>query len=111
MTFRGIIRNGQIEVDPGIDLPPEGTRVSIEPTGRKVGKRARPRATDKDPAFSIGDRAIPMGVADLAAEHDHYLYGTPKRAGRTASTGRAKPARARKSAAKPGARRARKGGR
>lgn len=111
MTFRGIIRNGQIEVEPGIDLPPEGTHVSIEPATRKARQRVRSRPAGKDPAFSIGDHAVPMGVADLAAEHDHYLYGTPKRATVTTPTGRAKTARARTNAGKTGTRSARKGGR
>lgn len=28
-------------------------------------------------------RAVHTGIKDLAAEHDHYLYGTPKRNART----------------------------
>jgi hypothetical protein len=27
----------------------------------------------------ILDLAMPFGVSDLAEQHDHYLYGTPKR--------------------------------
>lgn len=34
---------------------------------------------DKDPAFDIASLAVDTHIPDLAAEHDHYLYGTPKR--------------------------------
>ena len=27
----------------------------------------------------ISERAMDLGVSDLAAQHDHYLYGTKKR--------------------------------
>ncbi|HMN42735.1 MAG TPA: hypothetical protein PKE29_17985 [Phycisphaerales bacterium] len=98
MTFRGTIRNGQIEPDRDITLP-EGTRVNIEPAA--PARRARaPRASKpaKDPAFRIGDLAVPMRIADLAAQHDHYLYSTPKRPApkRAAKSSRTKPARPRK---------------
>ncbi|SCL76751.1 hypothetical protein L21_2694 [Methanoculleus chikugoensis] len=32
-----------------------------------------------DPAFDIASLAVDTHISDLAAEHDHYLYGTPKR--------------------------------
>lgn len=32
-----------------------------------------------DPAFDIASLAVETGIPDLAKEHDHYLYGTPKR--------------------------------
>ncbi|MEK7729221.1 MAG: hypothetical protein AAB354_12470 [candidate division KSB1 bacterium] len=34
----------------------------------------------KNRAFrEIAALAVPMGIRDLAEQHDHYLYGTPKR--------------------------------
>jgi hypothetical protein len=40
-------------------------------------KRVYPQLT---PAFQrILERATDLGVDDLAAQHDHYLYGTDKR--------------------------------
>lgn len=33
------------------------------------------------PLYTIHEHAISTGVADLAEEHDHYLYGTPKHDG------------------------------
>jgi len=32
-----------------------------------------------DPAFDLVPLAVKTGIADLAAGHDHYLYGTSKR--------------------------------
>jgi len=34
----------------------------------------------KDPAFDIASLAVDTHIPDLAEEHDHYLYGSPKRA-------------------------------
>jgi predicted DNA-binding antitoxin AbrB/MazE fold protein len=30
---------------------------------------------ENDPAFDIASLAVETGIPDLAAEHDHYLYG------------------------------------
>jgi hypothetical protein len=30
---------------------------------------------ENDPAFDISSLAVATGISDLAAEHDHYLYG------------------------------------
>jgi predicted DNA-binding antitoxin AbrB/MazE fold protein len=35
--------------------------------------------TERDPAYDLSDLAVEAGIPDLASEHDHYLYGTPKR--------------------------------
>jgi hypothetical protein len=34
---------------------------------------------EKDPAFDISSLAVTTNIEDLAKEHDHYLYGLPKR--------------------------------
>lgn len=34
---------------------------------------------ESDAAFDLASLAVKTGIADLATEHDHYLYGTPKR--------------------------------
>lgn len=34
---------------------------------------------ESDAAFDLASLAVKTGIPDLAAEHDHYLYGTPKR--------------------------------
>jgi len=34
---------------------------------------------EADSAFDLASLAVKTGIPDLATEHDHYLYGTPKR--------------------------------
>ncbi len=64
----------------------KGTDVVVTfPEGRKRAKGATERKgrstaeLEKDPLFHISRLAVETGVRDLAAQHDHYLYGTPKR--------------------------------
>jgi hypothetical protein len=68
MVYFGKVKNGRIELDNGNGIP-EGTRVRIEPL-----------VQDEDPADRLGDEAAETGIPDLASEHDHYIYGTPRRA-------------------------------
>jgi len=71
MELEGVVHNGVIVPDDATALP-EGTRVRITPV-----------SGDKPKAF--GERfaqfkgAVPGLPADLAAQHDHYRLGTPKR--------------------------------
>jgi hypothetical protein len=69
MVYFGKVKNGKIEVEQGGSIP-EGTVVRIEPI--KVGA---------DPADDLGAEAVDMEQADLASQHDHYIYGTPKKKG------------------------------
>ena len=64
----------------------KGTGVIVTfPQGRKkakwtMGRKGRSTTDlEKDPLFHISRLAVETGVRDLAAQHDHYLYGTPKR--------------------------------
>jgi hypothetical protein len=34
---------------------------------------------EHDPAFDISSLAVTTDMPDLSTEHDHYLYGLPKR--------------------------------
>jgi len=36
-------------------------------------------AGEEDPAYRISSLAVDTGIEDLSIEHDHYLYGIPKR--------------------------------
>jgi len=67
MVYFGKIRQGKLELDGPGSLP-EGMRVRIEPV-------------EDDPIFHLGDDAAddPALPTDLASEHDHYGYGTPRR--------------------------------
>ena len=78
MTFRGKVKNGGVVLD-GPQVPPEGAAVSV--SLRPSPRRARPR---KAPATLL-DRMRPfIGILDnmppdFSINHDHYLYGKPKR--------------------------------
>ena len=81
MTLQGTINSGATIV---LDQPapwPEGTRVEVllkvvvdagaqgrQPGGRGLSKRLLKHAG-----------TVPGLPADLAAEHDHYIHGSPKR--------------------------------
>jgi hypothetical protein len=71
MELEGVVHNGVIVPDD-VQALTEGTRVRIEPV--KVGKQA---------TFGqlFGDLVVdcPDLPTDLAAQHDHYRLGKPKR--------------------------------
>ncbi len=59
----------------------------VKPVDLKVGKRyvltveSKQEVIDveKDPAFNLSSLAVKTNISDLSTEHDHYLYGMPKR--------------------------------
>jgi len=72
MTFDGIVRNGAVELEKGVTLP-EGTRVKV----------VAEAAEDELKPTHLGLLRL-AGLAkdlpaDFAAQHDHYIHGTPKR--------------------------------
>lgn len=58
-----------------------------ETVGLEVGERyilmveSKQKISDieNDPAFDLSSLAAETNILDLATEHDHYLYGTPRR--------------------------------
>src|SRR3954452_7724266 len=73
MTLTGIVSNGVVILDPGQTLP-EGTRVKVS-----VNEEAVQAASPLGAAL-LRHAGKAQGLReDLAAQHDHYLYGTPKR--------------------------------
>jgi hypothetical protein len=77
MTLHGQVRGGVIVFEPPVVLP-EGAEVQVQ----VIASPAEPAAGEPP---SLYERLQPfIGAAkrlptDLAAQHDHYLYGTPKR--------------------------------
>jgi len=71
MLLEGVVRNGKIELDPPKELP-EGMRVDVLPR------------SESKPTSSLGEMLLrhagkAVGLPeDMAAQHDHYLHGTPK---------------------------------
>jgi hypothetical protein len=83
MTYRGHVKNGSVVLDPPAKLP-DGTAVSVRPLKATAVKAVRKKKPSKR-VPSLYDRLKPViGKAvglppDAARNHDHYLYGTPKR--------------------------------
>lgn len=73
MTFTAKVHQGTILLPPGIDLP-EGSQVEVHAQA-EAETRKKSRKGLLQFAGSI------EGAADFAAEHDHYIHGTPKRNG------------------------------
>jgi len=81
MTYEGTVQNGVVVLTGGQTLP-EGTLVQVLP------QPLQPPAVPKDPR-TIWQKLADLGreveslpcdlPTDLAANHDHYLHGLPKR--------------------------------
>lgn len=76
MSLEGEVQDGKIVFSEPIGLP-EGTRVRVEP----VLKAALAGSSARTLLEQLGDLvgSIDDLPPDLAENHDHYLYGTPKR--------------------------------
>ncbi len=71
MTYKGHVENGVVVLEQPAALP-EGTEVDVLP----VEKPARESTLSEMLLKHAG--TIP-GPPDLAINHDHYLYGVPKK--------------------------------
>jgi len=71
MELEGVVHNGVIVPDNATVLP-ERTRVRIIPAPVEQPKPFGER-------FAQFKGAVPDLPADLAAQHEHYRLGTPKR--------------------------------
>lgn len=79
MVVRGQVKNGVVVLEPGIALP-EGVPVRVEIAFAKGAEAA----LDED-GRTLGEKLLKyagkaVGLPpDAARNHDHYLYGTPRR--------------------------------
>ena len=98
MTYQGVFKNGVVVLET--DSPPaEGTKVSVSispPENETIGeflkrydealtqKHQSPPQADEDLSAMLLRYAGCMDglPPDLAAEHDHYAHGAPKRSQR-----------------------------
>ena len=86
MTYQGTVRNGVVVLQT--DSPPaEGTPVDVFVRHHPTKKNDQVETTkggsswvDVVLQFAGAGKGLPR---DLAAEHDHYLHGTPKRSERS----------------------------
>jgi hypothetical protein len=112
-TYRGTIEKGRLVLESGEQLR-DGQEVTVmlrharaaAPGAR--GKKPSRRAGVKDSLLSLitelgeiaGDDGMP---SDLSLEHDHYIYGSPKKYNRDGTLKK-------RTSAKPNVRRARSSG-
>jgi hypothetical protein len=77
MTYRGHIKNGVVVLDEGSSLP-EGTEVLVH----RVGEA---EVSTQDTGETLGQRLLKLAgrakglPSEASINHDHYLYGTPKK--------------------------------
>lgn len=71
MEVTGRVKNGVVVLDESEAIP-EGALVRVEPLEAK-----RPRRLSEIFSDVIG--TAPELPDDMAAQHDHYLHGAPKR--------------------------------
>lgn len=82
-TLTGTVTNGVVVLDGGPVLP-EGTKVDVAvqtASSADAGEITPPKEEPKGTFAWMLEFAgkVPDLPSDLAAQHDHYLYGTPKR--------------------------------
>ncbi len=71
MTYSGVVIDGKIVLDNAPQLP-EGTRVEVIVP--------EPAASPPTLAFLLKYAGTANDLPeDMAAQHDHYIHGTPKR--------------------------------
>jgi hypothetical protein len=83
MTVQGIVQKGKVVLcKPSVFA--EGTLVSVRALARKAAKNGAPSPRRRETAAQMLRR---LGLAaqeldlptDLSRNHDHYLYGVPKK--------------------------------
>jgi hypothetical protein len=79
MVFRGRIKNGVVVLDSPIALP-EGVEVRVEivPAESEAPLLDAEGQTLGQKLMKYAGRAVGL-PEDAALNHDHYLYGAPKR--------------------------------
>jgi hypothetical protein len=78
VTYRGYVRKGVVVLDGPADLR-EGTEVEvspIEPASTAEASEEIPTLYEQLKAYIGKAKDLPE---DLSVNHDHYLYGVPKR--------------------------------
>ena len=76
MVYLGKVRNGVVVLENGTGLP-DGTDVRVEPFSRDESAVVEGPTLAEQFADVIG--TVPDLPSDMAAQHDHYLHGAPKR--------------------------------
>jgi hypothetical protein len=77
MSLEGRIHDGVVVFSQPVPLA-EGTRVRVEPVVEETAAKNNGETLLEQLGDVVG--AIDDLPVDLAVQHDHYLYGKPKRA-------------------------------
>ena len=79
MIYRGTVADGVVILEGGVTLP-DGTPVRVEAIApESAAEPSQPKSGLAELLDEVqADVGLADGPADWAAEHDHYLYGTPK---------------------------------
>ena len=82
MIYEGIVQNGVVVFGGGLH-PPEGSVVRVELTNQRSTQPASPPgladcSPNDEALLRMSELATDLGIPDLAANIDHYLYGHPK---------------------------------
>lgn len=78
MTYKGHVENGVVVLDEAAALP-EGLSVEViplQPDSKSVAQDRIPTLAEQFKEWTGIVHDLPE---DLAENHDHYLYGTPKK--------------------------------
>lgn len=78
MTVSGQLRNGVVVLDEPTNLP-DGTAVRVEIPETTVISAAGSKRKTLYERFEPFIGTAPELPPDASVNHDHYLYGTPKR--------------------------------
>jgi predicted DNA-binding antitoxin AbrB/MazE fold protein len=81
-NLKAVYEKGVLRLKEPLPLP-EGTQVDVTVTSTEAdnGERSQGMEDRSWDALTqlLTECAIDTGVADLAQQHDHYLYGIPKK--------------------------------
>jgi hypothetical protein len=77
MVYSGHIKNGVVVFDQPVVLP-EGMEVSVEVPATGPNKPQREKLPPTQSLLKYAGKAVGL-PEDASENHDHYLYGTPKR--------------------------------
>ena len=79
MTYQGRVKNGVVILSRRVRLP-EGTVVNVQPVPARLPRKRHARGqTTLAEALGRFTGCAKDLPSDLARNHDHYLYGLPKK--------------------------------
>lgn len=81
ISVKGTIKNGVVLPLEPVKDSDEGRNVIITFLDEETEEEKRPNGTNGRVSLKtlIDEFQVDTGIEDLASQHDHYLYGTPKK--------------------------------